>query len=96
MIFLAVVTGLTLLYRILVCGFPRYRYMLLRTLSKMVDPKYMDQIVRKASYGDWFVLYLLKDNIQGIYFKEIVETLSMRLKEYPEPDHLDSALETKA
>uniref|UniRef100_A0A131XS32 Innexin n=1 Tax=Ixodes ricinus TaxID=34613 RepID=A0A131XS32_IXORI len=96
MIFLAVVTGLTLLYRILVCGFPRYRYMLLRTLSKMVDPKYMDQIVRKASYGDWFVLYLLKDNIQGIYFKEIVETLSTRLKEYPEPDHMDSALETKA
>lgn len=90
MIILGVLTGLTLIYRIVICGFPRYRYLLLRTLSKMVEPKYMDQIVKKAAYGDWFVLYLLKDNIQGIHFKDIVERLSKELAKFPEPDYVDS------
>ncbi|KAL1431951.1 hypothetical protein MTO96_013705 [Rhipicephalus appendiculatus] len=96
LIILAVVTGVTLLYRIVVCAFPRYRYLLLKTLSRMVPPKYMDQLVMKAAYGDWFVLYLLKDNMQAYHFRDIVIKLSEKLASEKDPDYVDGPLNSAA
>ncbi|KAK8777979.1 hypothetical protein V5799_020680 [Amblyomma americanum] len=96
LIILAVVTAATLLYRIVVCGFPRYRYLLMKTLSRMVPEKQMDQLVMKASYGDWFVLYLLKDNMQAYHFRDIVLSLSDRLAKEKDPDYVDGELSSAA
>lgn len=92
LILLAVVSGVAILYRIVVLCFPRYRYLLLQTLSKMVDPKDMDQIERHAQYGDWFVLYLLKENIQALHFKDVVAELADKFRDEPSPDYVDSTL----
>ncbi|KAH9378116.1 hypothetical protein HPB48_011584 [Haemaphysalis longicornis] len=69
-----------------------YRYLLLKTLSRMVPPKNMDQLVMKAAYGDWFVLYLLKDNIQAHHFRDIVIGLSRKLAKERDPDRVDGSL----
>ncbi|XP_064457640.1 innexin inx2-like [Ornithodoros turicata] len=93
LIVLAVVSALDIIYRAVVCRFPRYRYLLLRALSRMVNPSDMDQIVRKAHYGDWFVLYLLKDNMQALFFRDVVAGFAKKLRDERHPDYVDGEAE---
>lgn len=90
LIILGVISALGIIYRVVICGFPRYRFLLLRSLSKMVNPDDMDEFVRGAAYGDWFVLYLLKDNVQALFFRDLMTELASRLKRERSPDTVDA------
>lgn len=58
--FLAIVSGLVVCYRILVIAFPRSRYYLLQKLHQLIRPDDFDVILSRCSYGDWFLIYLVR------------------------------------
>lgn len=60
---------LTLLYRIGVIISPRIRGFLLATRFRLLGQDAVQNIVRKSRLGDWFLLYMLGQNIDSVIFK---------------------------
>jgi len=45
-----------------------------------VAPEIADAISRKTDVGDWWVLYMLGDNIDPIIFREVVSELAKKIE----------------
>ena len=76
---LGTMTALIVLYRIVIVISPRTRAILLFLRYRLIRKECINVIVKRAQIGDWFLLYMLGQNIDGMLFKEIVQELSRRL-----------------
>ena len=68
-VMLTFLSSLTLLYRISVIISPRIRGFLLGTRYRLLSQDVIGNIVKKSRLGDWFLLYMLGQNIDSVIFK---------------------------
>lgn len=82
-IILAVLTGFVLLFRIALIVFPFLRVYVFSAKYRILRLDHIHSIVRHGSVGDWFLIYLLGQNIDVLLFKEIVAEIAMKLDTKP-------------
>merc|ERR1712111_175792 len=80
-IFLAVVSSIHFVYRLIVIFIPQLRETLLKTRARTVPAYEISNICSKTSRGDWFILYQLGKNIDPIIFKEFLNKLNGKMVE---------------
>lgn len=81
-IILSICTAISILYKFLLLSSRNVRYLALHSLSRLTPKDHLRTIVRKTTYGDWFVLFLLAKNMEVINFKDFLYDL---VKEFKEP-----------
>ncbi|KAF0299720.1 Innexin inx2 [Amphibalanus amphitrite] len=79
-IIVAVVSGLSLLYRLAVVVSPQVRLYLFRARARLAPPEQIETIARKSQIGDWFLLYQLGKNMDPLIYKEFINDLSRRFE----------------
>lgn len=79
-IILAVVSGLSLLYRLAVVLGAQARMYLLRAQARLAPRNEVELVARKCQIGDWFVLLLLGKNIDPLVYKELICDLARRFE----------------
>jgi len=77
LIVLAVISGLIVLYRLLVIVSPAARLHALRRRTK-TPLSVSETVVRRVAYGDFFTLTLLSKNLEGFLFNDLMEDLAAR------------------
>jgi innexin shaking-B len=55
---------------------PPLRVYTLNLRFKLNKLDHLHTIVRKTSFGDWFLLYMLGQNVDSVVFKEVLEDLA--------------------
>jgi len=78
-IFLAVVSAIHFVYRLIVIFIPQLRETLLKTRARTVPAYEINNICSKTSRGDWFILYQLGKNIDPVIFKEFINGLHKKM-----------------
>ncbi|XP_054713317.1 innexin inx2-like [Uloborus diversus] len=81
-IILAVITAISLLYKIVLLSSKTVRYMTLHSMSRLSPKDQLRTIIRKTTYGDWFILFLLSKNMEVLNFKDFLQDL---FKEFKSP-----------
>ncbi|XP_039301331.1 innexin shaking-B [Nilaparvata lugens] len=76
---LGVLTLGVVLYRIVIILSPRMRVYLLRIRFRLIRRDAIDAIVRRSKMGDWFLFYMLGENIDAIIFRDVMHELAARL-----------------
>ena len=79
-IMLAVVTGLALLYRLVLLLSPQMRLHLLTERAGLAPQGQVAVVGRKCQIGDWFVLHQMGKNMDPIAFKELICRLATRFE----------------
>lgn len=80
-IILAVLSGIILVYRMLIILWPAARFLVLRSRSRITDKKDLHLIMSRIHLGDWFVLYLLCKNLEPLNFRDVIKEFASELKE---------------
>lgn len=68
-----------LLYRLVIIVSPRMRVYLLRLRFRLIKREAIEAIVRRSRMGDWFLFYMLGDNVDCIIFRDVMHELASRL-----------------
>lgn len=76
---LTILSGISLVYRVAVCFWPKVRLYLLRARSRLSSHKDVEFIADKCQIGDWFILYQLGKNIDPLIYKEVITDLAQKL-----------------
>ncbi|KAK4304115.1 hypothetical protein Pmani_023940 [Petrolisthes manimaculis] len=79
-ILVAVLTGLALVYRIVILVAPPVRKIMLRVRSSLTPSSTVDALSAKCQIGDWFLLYQLAKNMDPIIYREFLEELNHKMK----------------
>ena len=79
MIMLFVLTFMVLVYRTFIVFSPRMRAYLLYIRFRLVKKECINVIIKKTRFGDWFLIYMLGQNIDSIIFKEVMHELARKL-----------------
>jgi len=79
-IILTVVSGMQMIYRLIVLMSPRLREMLLKSRSRLSPMLKIESVCRRCGLGDWFILYQLGKNIDPLIFKEFMGELCKKLE----------------
>lgn len=79
-IILAIVTILYLVYVLAVITVPGMRVNMINANAKHDLKDKADILMRKATFGDWFLLYLLSRNLDSVLYKDFMIKLTERLK----------------
>lgn len=79
-VILAVLSGLSILYRFATVASEGVRLYLLRARSRLAHPDDVESINRKCQIGDWFVLYQIGKNMDPLIFKEFMKDLAKKLE----------------
>jgi len=80
-IILTVITGMQVIYRIVVLFLPRLRELLLKGRSRLTIMHQIEGICRRLRIGDWFLLYQLGKSIDPLIFKEFLGELYKKVEE---------------
>lgn len=80
-VFLAIVTGLWLIYRLLTFSQSNVREMVLKRRASLVNQKQLRYVLQSLSTGDWFLLSMMCKNIDSQWFRELMKALNDKLKE---------------
>jgi len=80
-IFLAIVSSIHFVYRLVVIFIPFLREKLLSVRARTVPAYKINDICRNTSRGDWFILYQLGKNIDPIIFREFLIGLHKKMTE---------------
>lgn len=75
----SILSGIALIYRILVCCSSSFRLHLLRARARLTSQRDIEFILYRFKIGDWFLLYQLSKNLDPFTFKEICRDLSHEL-----------------
>nr|XP_012139999.1 PREDICTED: innexin shaking-B isoform X2 [Megachile rotundata] len=78
-LFLGVLSFITVLYRIVIIFSPRTRVYLLRLRFRLVRREAIETIVRRSKVGDWFLLYMLGENLDTVIYKDVMHELANKL-----------------
>ena len=89
MLVLAILTFLVVLYRVLICVSSTVRSYLLKIRYRRIRTECIEIIMEKTLAGDWFLLYLLGQNIDQVIFKDIMHELAKKLG-YRSKDSMDA------
>ncbi|XP_050308386.1 innexin shaking-B isoform X1 [Anthonomus grandis grandis] len=81
-IILAILTLMTVIYRIIIIFSPRMRVYLLRMRYRLVRREVIDTIVRRSKMGDWFLFYMLGENIDSLIFRDVLQDLAHKLNRH--------------
>ncbi|XP_006624448.1 innexin shaking-B isoform X1 [Apis dorsata] len=78
-LFLGVLSFITVLYRIVIIFSPRTRVYLLRLRFRLVRKEAVETIVRRSKVGDWFLLYMLGENLDTVIYRDVMHELANKL-----------------
>ncbi|KAH7948272.1 hypothetical protein HPB52_020024 [Rhipicephalus sanguineus] len=78
-IFLAVLSGVVLIYRAFVTFLPQIRFIVLRRRAILADKDYVERVCDRCKLGDWLVLNLLCKNMDPVNFREVINHYVRRL-----------------
>ncbi|XP_076303841.1 innexin family member shaking B isoform X3 [Lasioglossum baleicum] len=78
-LFLGFLSFMTVLYRILIIFSPRTRVYLLRLRFRLVRREAIETIVRRSKVGDWFLLYMLGENLDTVIYRDVMHELANKL-----------------
>ncbi|CAN7994164.1 unnamed protein product [Ixodes hexagonus] len=82
-ILLGVVSGMVLLFRVIVTACPPVRVYLLNLRFRIVHLDHLHTVVRRGSLGDWFLIYMLGQNVDSVIFKEVIAEMAKRMTTEP-------------
>ncbi|GFU78709.1 innexin inx2 [Trichonephila clavipes] len=74
-VILAILDGVLLLYRLIILISGQARYLLLSFAASLTSRNDIKSLIPSFTYGDWFLLYLLADNIDNLHFRRVVMQL---------------------
>ena len=80
-IVLAIMSALSLFYRLAVLLSAQIRLYVLRARARFVPLKDVELVARKCQIGDWFVLILLAKNMDSVLYEELICYLARRLEQ---------------
>lgn len=80
-IFIAIMSGLSLIYRCTLLISPQVRLQTLRLRSRMVNFHTLRYVFDKCDIGDWFLLLQLARNIDPLTYKELIETIEKEISD---------------
>lgn len=75
-IILSILSGISIIYRVVVVMGKKVRLYLLRARSRLSDHQDVEAIANRCQIGDWFILYQLGKNIDPLIYKEIISDLA--------------------
>ncbi|XP_073954833.1 innexin family member shaking B isoform X2 [Choristoneura fumiferana] len=78
-VILGILTFITLLYRIVIIFSPRMRVYMMRMRFRLVRRDNVDTIVRRSKMGDWYLLYILGENLDSVIFRDIMHEFANKL-----------------
>jgi len=78
-IILSAVTGMALLYRLVLMVFSAFRSSVLYFKCRFVKKDKLYNVLAKGNYGDWFILDLLQKNINTVHYCDLIEELDRLL-----------------
>ncbi|KAJ4440297.1 innexin inx3-like [Periplaneta americana] len=81
-IILAVMSGLALLYSLVIVAYPPIRKVILEKRFKYKVPLGVSTIVAKTKVGDFLLLHLLGQNMTTTVFRDVLEEFSSKLNDY--------------
>lgn len=76
---LGVLSFITVLYRIVIIFSPRTRVYLLKLRFRLVRREAVETIVRRSKVGDWFLLYMLGENLDTVIYRDVMHELANKL-----------------
>ena len=79
MALLLVLTFLSNIFRFFIIVSPRIRAYLMYIRYRLIKKECINIIIKQTKMGDWFLLYLLGQNIDSVVFKEVVHELAKKL-----------------
>ncbi|XP_068155269.1 innexin inx6 [Drosophila tropicalis] len=74
-LFIAMLAGINILYRLLLICCSELRLQLLRTHLRGMPKQHVRQVLAKCGYGDWFVLMNVGINVNPTLFRELLDQL---------------------
>lgn len=77
--FLALMSLLALIYRATVLVFPKVRIYLLTAQARYIQFRQAELVVKRLTYGDFFVLYHVGKNVNPIVYKDLVRSIHYAL-----------------
>ena len=87
MLLLLALTFPVVIYRFFIIFSPRMRAYLLYIRYRLIKKECINIIIKKTKMGDWFLLYMLGQNIDSIVFKEVVHELAKKLGYHNKEDY---------
>ncbi|CAG2180465.1 unnamed protein product [Oppiella nova] len=78
-VFLATITGITLIYRLFIMFFSGLRFSVLRSKASVTDVNHLRRVMAVSRIGDWFLLYLLCKNTDAQHYKELIQEYSKEI-----------------
>lgn len=81
-VILCLLTALVLIFRVVIFSCHRMRIFLLHVRFRMIPRDQISDLVRRTEIGDWFLFYMLAQNVDSLIFKEIIIDLSKRLAQH--------------
>ena len=74
---LSSLTAVMIMIHLIIIACPPVRVYLLNMKFKLSQLDHLHKIVRRTSIGDWFLLYMLGQNIDAVIFREVLEDLAI-------------------
>ena len=87
-VIVALITGLQIIYRMVVLALPSARKTLLRTRARLAPMPKVEKISRESRIGDWFLLYQLGKNMDPLVFRDFMNELYSKLESLKDQDVL--------
>ncbi|KAH8379395.1 hypothetical protein KR009_004635 [Drosophila setifemur] len=75
-ILMGVLVGLKFIYRLATVFLPGMRFQMLRARARFMSKSQLQQALRNCTFGDWFVLMRVGNNISPEIFRKLLEELS--------------------
>jgi len=79
LLFLGLLSFLVLVYRVAIIFSPYIRAFVLRMRYRRVKRECVEMVISKSFVGDWFLIYLLGQNIDSVIFKDVLHELAKKL-----------------
>jgi hypothetical protein len=87
MALLLVLTFLSNIFRFFIIVSPRIRAYLMYIRYRLIKKECINIIIKQTKMGDWFLLYMLGQNIDSVLFKEVVHELAKKLGYHNKEDY---------
>ena len=78
-IILCCVTGIQILYKVVIMALPSLREVLLKTRGRLVPSFETEAVSRKCQLGDWFILYQLAKNMDPLIYRQFMDEMYKHL-----------------
>jgi len=75
-VFLAIISGSLMIYRICILMVDQLRLGVLAGRAKLTDKDFIDTVLQNGDVGDWFLLYMLCKNMDPLHYRELMTKLA--------------------